>query len=141
MDRLSSILHAMWNKFADPQDYRVEKTALSMGFLSMCFQLQLPFELIDGYPVPTVIFKGRPSYFHAFVVLLMCTFSCSLITFLVRQLRPKLAGYCRLITLFSLIAAVAIFCGLAIVNPPPSPSVSSFWTLVSDALFFLFTLL
>ncbi|GMH15238.1 hypothetical protein Nepgr_017079 [Nepenthes gracilis] len=124
MDRLSSILHTIWNKFAHPQGYRVEKTASMVAFLSIFCMLQLPRELIDGEPVPTVIFKGRPSYFHAFVLLLLCTFSCGFIAILLRPLHPKVAGYCRCVTLFSLIAAVAIFCGLAIVNPPPFSSLS-----------------
>ncbi|GMH15229.1 hypothetical protein Nepgr_017070 [Nepenthes gracilis] len=110
------------------QEFRVEETTSAVAFLSVCLLLQLPFERIDGNPTPTVIFKGRPSHFHAFVLLLSCTFTSGLITICLRQMYSTFGRCCRHIALLSLITAVAIFLGLVMVDLLPLLSLSAIVT-------------
>ncbi|GMH15233.1 hypothetical protein Nepgr_017074 [Nepenthes gracilis] len=126
MDQLSSVLaKTKPNLFADVQESRVGETLAAVAFLSVFLLLELPFEQVDGNPVPAVIFGGRPSLFHAFVLLLNGTFASGLIAPFLRQQYPRISQCCRHIAVLFMVTAVAIFLGLAMVDLLPLLPVSA----------------
>ncbi|GMH31203.1 hypothetical protein Nepgr_033046 [Nepenthes gracilis] len=94
----------------------MEEAITVVAFVSVFLLLKLPMEKIDGNPVPTVIFKDRPPHFHAFVLLLVFSFSGGLMAISLRPLYPKIAVYCRYMAVLSITGAASIFSGLAIVG-------------------------
>ncbi|KAL3501573.1 hypothetical protein ACH5RR_036022 [Cinchona calisaya] len=68
----------------------------------------IPFEEnADGNRVPTIIFKGQPTSFHAFVFFLMFGFSASFCA-LVSYNRPKVAKFFRSGSIIFLASAAAV---------------------------------
>ncbi|TKY69476.1 hypothetical protein E2542_SST05750 [Spatholobus suberectus] len=55
--------------------YTLLECVLGLCFTVITILLQLPYEYIDNNPVPTVIFKGRPKTFHAFILCIIFAFS------------------------------------------------------------------
>lgn len=68
----------------------------------------IPYESIDGNPVPTIIFKGLPSEFHAFVMLIIFAFAASYCAILMNT-KVKFARFCRYYSMISMASAFAIF--------------------------------
>ncbi|GAB4840190.1 hypothetical protein Ancab_020955 [Ancistrocladus abbreviatus] len=92
----------------------IEEAISKLAFLTVIMLLQLPFERIDGNLVPTVIFKGRPFYFQAFVVALCFAFCGGPVTVSLREDHPKVARYYRRFTFASMTCAISIVTGLGI---------------------------
>ncbi|KAJ4830090.1 hypothetical protein Tsubulata_050353 [Turnera subulata] len=63
----------------------------------------LPLEYIDGNPVPTVVFKGHPSIFHAFVISIILAFTGSFFALRIgyQSRIGKVCGYCCLVSMAS----------------------------------------
>ncbi|KAK2976382.1 hypothetical protein RJ640_008092 [Escallonia rubra] len=55
----------------------LEEVICGVTFVTIFALLQLPCEKIQGSRVPTVIFKGKPTIFHAFVVSLDFAFTAA----------------------------------------------------------------
>ncbi|KAL7218548.1 hypothetical protein ACSBR2_011753 [Camellia fascicularis] len=68
-----------------PIHTRVLEFILVASFTITTLLLIIPFEYIDGNPVPTVFFKGLPTTFQAFVVCLVFSFSGSLSALLIHD--------------------------------------------------------
>ncbi|KAK2976383.1 hypothetical protein RJ640_008093 [Escallonia rubra] len=64
---------------------RLEEAIFGVTFVTIFALLQLPCEKIQGSRVPTVIFKGKPAIFHAFVVSLDFAFTGAVMTMSLRQ--------------------------------------------------------
>ncbi|KAH7516170.1 hypothetical protein FEM48_Zijuj10G0107100 [Ziziphus jujuba var. spinosa] len=67
------------NVCTTPRASEIQITVLE-SILYVCFStvttlLLVPYELINGTPVPTVLFKGLPSTFHAFIISIVLAFS------------------------------------------------------------------
>ncbi|KAJ6885189.1 hypothetical protein NC652_032014 [Populus alba x Populus x berolinensis] len=68
----------------------------------------LPQENIDGNPVPTVIFKGHASIFHAFVISVIFAFTGSFCSLMIDK-KPKVSrffGYLSVISMASVFSTV-----------------------------------
>lgn len=94
--------------------YSAEEIISAASFVAVFSLLQLPFERVDGSPVPTIIFKDRPSLFHAFVLGLNFAFCGGVITISLRQIYPKIADVSRYLSILSMLVAVGIFFSLAL---------------------------
>jgi len=51
--------------------------------------LQLPFEEVDGNPVPRVVFSKRPARFHAYLLALNFAFTGAVMTMSYAKSAPK----------------------------------------------------
>ena len=67
----------------------------------------VPSEQIDGNPVPTIIFKGHPSIFHAFVILVSFAFNGAL-TALMMENQSKIARFCGYYSIASMASAMSL---------------------------------
>lgn len=85
-------------------EYIVCISSLIIGSILML----VPYETIDGNPIPTIIFKGLPSEFHAFVVFIIFAFAASYCAILMDS-KVKFARFCRYYSMFSMASAFAIF--------------------------------
>ncbi|KAL8161417.1 hypothetical protein V2J09_012906 [Rumex salicifolius] len=94
--------------------YSPEEIISAVSFVAVFSLLQLPFEKIDGSPVPTIIFKDRASYFHAFVLGLNFAFCGGVITISLRQIYPKIADISRYLSILSMLVAAGVFSALAV---------------------------
>ncbi|XAR65338.1 hypothetical protein NMG60_11009427 [Bertholletia excelsa] len=88
--------------------YPPEETIFGGAFLTAFSLLQLPYERINGNPVPTVIFKDKPSFFHAFLLALNVAFSSAVITMSLRDICPRLTRHSRRLSIVSMATAVGI---------------------------------
>lgn len=89
---------------------RIMKLILFICFMSGTIVKLLPCEYIDGNPVPTLIFKGPPSMFHAFVISIVFAFVGAFSTLLTCN-KPEYAKYekfCRCYSLIFMSLAVTI---------------------------------
>ncbi|KAK3002230.1 hypothetical protein RJ639_021707 [Escallonia herrerae] len=93
---------------------RLEEVIFGVTFVTIFALLQLPCERTQGSRVPTVIFKGKPAIFHAFVVSLDFAFTGAVMTMSLRQGYPHLARHCRLLAIFSVAAVAGILVCLAV---------------------------
>nr|DAD35148.1 TPA_asm: hypothetical protein HUJ06_005788 [Nelumbo nucifera] len=93
---------------------RPEELIYALSFMIVISLIQLPYEYIDGNPIPTVIFKGQPTTFHAFILSLVFSFSGSACAMMLREHYPKAAGYCRRFGLFAFSLAFSVFLWAAI---------------------------
>ncbi|OVA12541.1 hypothetical protein BVC80_9011g56 [Macleaya cordata] len=85
---------------------RIEEPIFGLSFITAMVLVQLPYEDINGNPVPTIIFHDQPSVFHAFVLAVNFAFTGAVITLCLREEFPKIARNCRRIAvLFSAAAA------------------------------------
>lgn len=94
--------------------YSVEELISFFSFVAVFSLLQFPFERIDGNPVPTIIFKDRASYFHAFVLGFNFAFCGGVMTISLKQIYPRIADICRYLSILSMSVAVGIFLTLAV---------------------------
>ena len=67
----------------------------------------LPSEQIDGNPVPTIIFKGHPSIFHAFLVSVSFAFNGAF-TALMMESQSKIARFCGYYSIASMASAISV---------------------------------
>ncbi|KAJ4972070.1 hypothetical protein NE237_005169 [Protea cynaroides] len=70
--------------------------------------IQLPFEYIDGKPVPTIVFGGRLMPFRAFIAAVAIAFSGSFGAICLHKINPKFARFCRSLGVASTATALAI---------------------------------
>lgn len=81
------------------------KSILIITFTTGMFLNLLPQENIDGNPVPTVIFKGHPSIFHAFVISVVFAFTGSFCSLMIDK-KPKVS---RFFAYLSVISMASVF--------------------------------
>ena len=67
----------------------------------------LPHDQVDGTPVPIVVFKDRPTAFHAFLISIMLSFIGAFSALLIQH-RPRVERFCRFYAMASTISALAI---------------------------------
>ncbi|KAI8011687.1 hypothetical protein LOK49_LG06G01098 [Camellia lanceoleosa] len=91
-----------------PLQTRVLESILITSFAIVTVFTILPCEYIDGSPIPTLIFRGRPSTFHAFVAFLVFAFSSSLNALLIHNKSLILAKFCQCISIASMISALSL---------------------------------
>ncbi|GMN38913.1 hypothetical protein TIFTF001_008151 [Ficus carica] len=92
----------------------LEKLILWISVATVLVLSQLPYQKIDGNPVPTIIFKNRPSSFHAFILSLNFSFFGSFMTGPLRRRYPRLARCCLLLAVVSMTVGVAILAWLMV---------------------------
>jgi len=80
----------------------VEEIVLGVAFIGVFGLVQLPYDKIDGNPVPTIIFKSKPTFFHAFVLSLNFAFTAAVLTMSLRDVYPRVASYCRQLAILSI---------------------------------------
>lgn len=88
------------NKTPIPPSTPIQEMIFGFAFLAAFGILQLPNEKIEGNPVPTILFKNKPSFFHAFLLSLNFAFTGAVITISLREKYPKIARY----------SAILLFC-------------------------------
>lgn len=93
---------------------QVEKLILWASVVTVLGLVQLPYQKIDGNPVPTVVFKNSPSLFHAFILSLNFAFFGSFVTISLRERYPRLARCCLLLAVVSMTVGVAILAWLMV---------------------------
>ncbi|GMP53413.1 hypothetical protein CsSME_00018867 [Camellia sinensis var. sinensis] len=86
---------------------RVLEFILVASFIITTLLLIIPFEYIDGNPVPTIFFKGLPTTFQAFVVCLVFSFSGSLSALLIHD-TSLLAKFCEYTSMASMTSALSL---------------------------------
>ncbi|KAL7249888.1 hypothetical protein ACSBR1_011965 [Camellia fascicularis] len=86
---------------------RVLEFILVASFTITTLLLIIPFEYIDGNPVPTVFFKGLPTTFQAFVVCLVFSFSGSLSALLIHD-TSFLVKFCEYSSMASMTSALSL---------------------------------
>ena len=90
------------------QPAQVEEVILGIS-VGVAFSLtQFPYEKINGGLVPTIIFKGRPSSFHTFILALNFAFFGSFVTINLRQIYPRIARCSLLLAIISLALVIGI---------------------------------
>ena len=86
----------------------VEELIFGVTFVTAFGLLQLPYQKIDGNPIPTIIFKDNPSSFHAFLLAINFAFTGAVLTVSLRAGYPKIARYCRQLAVVCVTAAAGI---------------------------------
>ncbi|KAA8532824.1 hypothetical protein F0562_033060 [Nyssa sinensis] len=86
----------------------LEETIFGAAFVTVFALLQLPYEKIDGNPIPTIIFKNKPAFFHAFVLSLNFAFSGAVMAISLRERYTGIARNCRRLAIVSIAMAVGI---------------------------------
>ncbi|KAK7268703.1 hypothetical protein RIF29_21409 [Crotalaria pallida] len=82
--------------------------------LALCFTVliilqRLPYEYIDFNKVPTtVIFKGRPTTFHSFIICIVFSFSGATSALIVSSHKPRFARFCGYYSMASMYSAFLI---------------------------------
>ncbi|XAR65515.1 hypothetical protein NMG60_11009661 [Bertholletia excelsa] len=92
----------------------LEEIIFIVAFFSAFSLLNLPYAKIDGNPVPTVVFKDRPSFFHAFLLSLNFAFSGAVTTISLRGRHPNIARYSRRLAVGSAATAIGILAWLGL---------------------------
>lgn len=89
---------------------------LRLALVSAYLLLRLPFEKIDGNPAPTIIFKGRPAFFHALILSLDFAFSGATVTICLHSKCPKMGGYFWWLSCTAMVVAAGMmaWCSLAL---------------------------
>nr|KYP48304.1 hypothetical protein KK1_029996 [Cajanus cajan] len=87
--------------------FTVLECVLGLCFTVITILLQLPYEYIDNNPVPTVIFKGHPRIFHAFIICIIFAFSGST-NALVAFNKSTFSKFCGYYAMASMASAMAI---------------------------------
>ncbi|KAF7850732.1 hypothetical protein BT93_L5081 [Corymbia citriodora subsp. variegata] len=84
----------------------VEELILILSFMAAFLLLQLPFEEVNGNPVPKVVFSKRPTCFHTYLLALNFAFTGAAMTMSLRDKCPKAAAHCRRLACLAAAAAV-----------------------------------
>lgn len=92
----------------------LEEIIFGMAFLTVFGFLQLPLEDVGGNPVPTILFKDKPSFFHAFLLSLTFAFTGAGITITLREKHPKIARLSRCLAIASTVSAAGILTWLVL---------------------------
>ncbi|GMY32758.1 btb/poz and math domain-containing protein 2 [Fagus crenata] len=95
--------------------YLVSKILPSFPILSIIYAsctlgtifMILPHDQVDGTPVPIVVFRDRPTAFHAFLISIMLSFTGAFSASLIQH-RPRVERFCRFYAMASTISALAI---------------------------------
>ncbi|KAI3443958.1 hypothetical protein Pfo_000623 [Paulownia fortunei] len=86
----------------------VEELIFLVGIVTALMLLRLPYEDIKGNPVPVVIFKNKPTLFHAFLIAFNFGFTAAVMTMSLRAKIPTAARFCRR----SAVACIAVAAGV-----------------------------
>lgn len=101
----------------------LEEIIFWVSFVIAVGLLKLPYEEIGGNPVPTIIFKDKPSFFHTFLLCLNFAFTGTVMTIYLRLGYPKVARQSRCLTIASIATAGGILVWLVV--PSCFPVVAS----------------
>ncbi|KAL7001324.1 hypothetical protein U1Q18_002474 [Sarracenia purpurea var. burkii] len=111
------LLHRPPTSPAAPPSTSSNETAVSGLILFVTSALAavlplLPYDRAGANRTPAIIFNGRSSAFHAFLVSVMFAFSGAFSSFFAHKNKPKLARLCRFYSMVAMGAAVVILvCG------------------------------
>ncbi|KAF7850733.1 hypothetical protein BT93_L5082 [Corymbia citriodora subsp. variegata] len=103
----------------------VEEVILVLSFAAAFLLLQLPFEEVDGNPVPRVVFSKRPACFHAYLLALNFAFTGAVMTMSLREKWPKATVHCRRLACLAAagaVGALAWSAAAAIIGPVDFPA-------------------
>lgn len=81
----------------------------SLSFQTVILILLIPYEQVNGNPVPAIIFKGLPSTFHAFVLSIVMAFTGAFNALMLATNKPKIAKFCSYYSMACMASAVALF--------------------------------
>lgn len=93
---------------------QIEELILGISIGITLALVKLPYEKIDGNPVPTIIFKDKPGLFHAFILALNFSFFGSVITISLRERYAKVARYPLTLAVVSMATAFGILTWLIV---------------------------
>ncbi|KAI4314031.1 hypothetical protein L6164_026974 [Bauhinia variegata] len=100
--------------FGQIPHYTILESILGLSLTAITMLLQLPYEKIDDNPVPTVIFKGRPTTFQAFLLCIIFAFfgATHAITRSNKGTSAKFCGYYAMVSMASALAILswAVLC-------------------------------
>ena len=87
-------------------------TSILESILFICFAtanilVALPFEQVESNRVPTVVFKGLPSAFHAFVISLIFAFNGAFCGLIIHNYQPKIV---RIFSYHSIVSMASAIC-------------------------------
>ena len=88
-------------------NYTLLECVLGLCFKVITILLQLPYEYIDNNPIPTIVFKGRPRTFHAFITCIIFAFSGAT-NALVAFNKSRFSRLCGYYAMASMASALAI---------------------------------
>ncbi|KAF9670724.1 hypothetical protein SADUNF_Sadunf13G0098500 [Salix dunnii] len=98
----TKIIHQISSK-SGPTELQL-KSILMFTFTIGMFLNSLPQEIIDGNPVPTVIFKGHLSIYRAFVISIIFAFTGSFCSLMIDR-KPEVSRFCGYLSVISLASA------------------------------------
>ncbi|KAL7218535.1 hypothetical protein ACSBR2_011740 [Camellia fascicularis] len=90
-----------------PIKTNILESILVASFTITTLLIILPSEFINGSPVPSLIFKGLPSAFHAFVVCLVFAFSGAFSALLIHD-TSFIAKFSKYSSMASMTSALAL---------------------------------
>lgn len=88
--------------------YTILECVLGLCFTSINILILVPYEYIDKNPVPAVIFKGRPTTFHAFLICIIFAFSGATNAFVASNINSGFGRFCGYYSMVAMASALAI---------------------------------
>lgn len=88
--------------------YTILECILGLCFTTINILILVPYDYIDQNPVPAVIFKGRPTTFHAFLVSIIFAFSGASNAFVASSISSGFGKLCGYYSMLSMASALAI---------------------------------
>ena len=95
------------------------KLILGVSVAATLVLVQLPYQKVDGRPVPTILFKNRPSLFQSYILSLNFSIFGSFLAISLRERHPRLARCCLLLAAVSITVGIAILAWLMVLDPVP----------------------
>ncbi|EEF28897.1 conserved hypothetical protein [Ricinus communis] len=87
----------------------LDEVIFTVSCLTTIAILYLPMEYIAEKPVPSVIFHGHPSMFHAFLICLMGSCFGSVCSIHLRERSPKVGKFYHFFGVLSMVFSLAVF--------------------------------
>ncbi|GMN20174.1 hypothetical protein TIFTF001_048703 [Ficus carica] len=96
----------MFEKIHEPT--QLEEVILWASIAISFALVLLPYENINGKPLPAVIFKGQSSAFHNFILALNFALFGSFVAISLRGIYPRIARCCLVVAIISLATGICI---------------------------------
>ncbi|XVE91702.1 hypothetical protein REPUB_Repub01dG0033500 [Reevesia pubescens] len=83
------------------------ESILFISYTIATILILLPQEYVNGNPVPTIVFKGRPATFHAFIICIIFAFSGAFCALMIPN-NTKIARLCGCYSIASMASALSL---------------------------------
>ncbi|GMN33381.1 hypothetical protein TIFTF001_041886 [Ficus carica] len=94
-----------------------QKLILWGSIVATLVLVQLPYEKVDGKPVPTILFKNNPSLFVVYILSLNFSVFGSFTTISLQERYPRLGRCCLFLAVVSMAIGIAILAWLSVPSP------------------------